>query len=176
MNSIKNIILVSSILVLSGFAATSSVNWTISENYEIKFSSSTGNPEGIFKTFSGDVQFDESDLTTSNCQLMIDVNSINTGNGMQNKHAISNKWFDAENYPNIEFQSNKISKTETGYSVNGIMSIHGIDKEMTLPFTFSNNVFKSTFSVNRLDFKIGESMKKVSDEIKLELTIPVTQK
>ena len=50
------------------------------------------------------------------------------------------------------------------------------DKEMTLPFTFSNNVFKSTFSVNRIDFKIGESMKKVSDDIKLEVSLPVTKK
>ena len=54
--------------------------------------------------------------------------------------------------------------------------MHGVEKEMTLPFTLSNNVFKSTFSVNRIDFKIGESMKKVSDEIKLEVSIPVNKK
>ncbi|MDG1517687.1 MAG: YceI family protein, partial [Flavobacteriales bacterium] len=85
-------------------------------------------------------------------------------------------WFDAEKYPNIEFKSSNFSKTETGYSVTGTMKMHGVDKEMTLPFTFSNNVFKSTFSVNRIDFKIGESMKKVSDDIKLEVSLPVTKK
>jgi hypothetical protein len=56
------------------------------------------------------------------------------------------------------------------------MKMHGVNKEMTLPFTFSNNVFKSTFSVNRIDFNIGESMKKVSDDIKLEVSLPVTKK
>jgi len=95
---------------------------------------------------------------------------------MKNKHAKSAKWFDAEKYPNIEFQSSNFSKTETGYSVTGTMKMHGVDKEMILPFTFANNVFKSTFSVNRIEFKIGESMKKVSDDIKLEVSLPVTKK
>ena len=176
MKSIKYLLLAGSILVLSAFTINSSINWTISENYEIKFSSSTGDPEGIFKTITGDIQFDENDLASSKCDLKIDVNSINTGNGMQNKHAISEKWFDAENYPNMEFQSSKFSKTETGYSVTGTMKMHGVDKEITLPFTFSNNVFSATFSVNRIDFNIGESMKKVSDDIKLEVSLPVTKK
>ena len=176
MKSLKNIILASSILILSAFTISSSLNWTISEGYEIKFSSSTGDPEGIFKTINGDIQFNENDLASSKFDFKVDVNSINTGNGMQNKHAISAKWFDAEKYPNIEFKSSKFSKTKTGYAVTGTMKMHGVNKEMTLPFTFSNNVFKSTFSVNRIDFKIGESMKKVSDDIKLEVSLPVTKK
>ena len=175
MKSIKNIILTGSILVLSAFTISSSINWTISEGYEIKFSSSTGDPEGIFKTINEDIQFDENDLASSKCNFKVDVNSINTGNGMKNKHAKGKKWFDAKKYPNIEFQSSNFSKTETGYSVTGTMKMHGVDKEMILPFTFANNVFKSTFSVNRIEFKIGESMKKVSDDIKLEVSLPVTK-
>jgi polyisoprenoid-binding protein YceI len=176
MKSIKHLLLAGSITVLSAFTINSSINWTISENYEIKFSSATGNPEGIFKTITGDIQFDDNDLASSKCDLTIDVNSINTGNGMKNKHAKSKKWFDADNYPNIEFKSAKFSKTETGFTVTGMMKMHGVEKEMTLPFTLSNNVFKSTFSINRIDFKIGEPMKKVSDEIKLEVSIPVINK
>ena len=113
MKSLKNIILASSILILSAFTISSSLNWTISEGYEIKFSSATGDPEGIFKTITGDIQFDDKDLGSSKCDLTIDVNSINTGNGMKNKHAKGKKWFDADNYPNIEFKSAKFSKTET---------------------------------------------------------------
>ena len=154
MKSIKNIILASSILILSGFTISSSLNWTISEGYEIKFSSSTGDPEGIFKTINGDIQFNENDLASSKFDIRVNVNSINTGNGMQNKHAISAKWFDADKYPNIEFKSSNFSKTETGYSVTGTMKMHGVNKEMTLPFTFSNNVFKSTFPLIELTSKL----------------------
>ena len=56
MKSLKNIILASSILILSAFTISSYLNWNISEGYEIKFSSSTGDPEGIFKTINGDIQ------------------------------------------------------------------------------------------------------------------------
>ena len=69
MKSLKNIILASSILILSAFTISSSLNWTISEGYEIKFSSSTGDPEGIFKTINGDVQFNENDLASSKLTL-----------------------------------------------------------------------------------------------------------
>ena len=82
MNSIKYMLLAGSILILSAFTINNSRNWTISENYEVKFSSSTGDPQGIFKTITGDIQFDEKDLASSKCNLKIDINSINTRNGM----------------------------------------------------------------------------------------------
>ena len=153
MKSIKYAVLAGAIMVLSAFTVQQSVNWEIADGYSIKFSGSAA--KGIFKTITGDIQFDEHDLASSICVLKVDISSINTGNGMKNKHAKSDKWFDAANYPNIEFQSSKFSKTENGYSVTGIMKIHGIEKELTIPFTKTNNIFKSTFSVNRLDFKVG---------------------
>jgi hypothetical protein len=54
-----------------------------------------------------------------------------------------------------------------------------IKKEIIIPFTFSNSIFKGNFSVNRMDYKIGtmEGMsKKVSNEVKLNITIPVIKK
>ena len=176
MKSIKNIFLAGSIILLSSFMIQQSITWGISEGYSIKFSGTDA--EGIFKTISGDIQFDEQNLVSSKCMLKIDVNSINTGNGTKNKHAKSDKWFDADTYPTIEFSSNSFAKTEKGYSVTGKMKIHGVEKELTIPFTFSENVFKSKFSVNRLDYNVGTMnglMKKVSNEIKLEISIPVSK-
>ena len=57
--------------------------------------------------------------------------------------------------------------------------MHGVSKEIAIPFTFLNAVFKGIFSVNRMDYKIGtmEGMsKKVSNEIKLDISIPVVKK
>jgi len=173
----KLIIPIVLMIVLSAFTMHQSIQWQISEDYSIKFSGTDA--EGVFKTFSGDVQFDAADLARSNCTLKVDVNSINTGNGMKNKHATSNKWFDAEQFPAIEFQSSKFSKTESGYSVTGKLKMHGVEKEVRIPFTFKSEVFASKFSVNRLDYGVGTmkgSSKKVSNEIKLDISIPVTKK
>lgn len=58
------------------------------------------------------------------------------------------------------------------------MKVHRIVKEMTIPFTFENNLFKSNFSVNRMNSNVGTMKgmsKKKSDEIKLDVSIPVSK-
>ena len=98
---------------------------------------------------------------------------------MKNKIAKSDNWFDADKYPSINFISSKFSKSTNGYLVEGTIEMHGIKKQIVIPFTFSSNVFKGNFSVNRTDFGVGtmEGMsKKVSNEIALEISVPVTKK
>tara|TARA_R110002050_G_scaffold219369_1_gene355291 strand:- start:1932 stop:2462 length:531 start_codon:yes stop_codon:yes gene_type:complete len=176
MKTSKFLLALSTIIVLSAFNFKSSVNWKISDGYSVKFSGTDA--EGIFKDLEGDVQFDNANPESSSFMFTVAVNSINTGKGMKNKHAVSDKWFDAEKYPNITFKSSSVSKAGDAFKVTGIMSIHGVSKEMTIPFAFNDNSFSSQFSVNRMDFGVGTMKgmsKKVSNEIKLDVTIPVTK-
>lgn len=176
MKTSKFLLATTAILVLSAFTLKTSVNWKISEGYSVKFSGTDA--EGIFNDLKGDIQFDNVNPENSSFAFIVAVNSINTGKGMKNKHAVSDKWFDAENYPNITFQSNSVSKEGSAYKVTGIMNIHGVAKEMTIPLSFNGDSFTSKFSVNRMDFGVGTMKgmsKKVSNEIKLDVTIPVAQ-
>lgn len=165
------------LLVISAFTIKSAQSWKIAEGYSVKFSSA--DPTGIFTELKGTVLFDEKNLTHSKFDVAIDVNSINTGNGMQNNHAKSADWFDAAKYPTITFTSTSISKTATGYEAIGIMEMHGVQKEFSIPFTIestsSGAIFKSTFDANRNDWNIGQPGKKASDILKIELSIPVTK-
>src|SRR6188768_3226402 len=77
--------------------------WKITDKYNVSFSSNEVG--GIFKTFKGTISFDEQNLATSNFDVTVDVASINTGNGLQNKHAKSDEWLDAAKYPVIHFVS-----------------------------------------------------------------------
>ena len=176
MTQVKFLGMVAAIVFLSAFTVNNSMSWQIADGYSIKFAGTDA--EGIFKTMSGDIHFDENNLDASKFSTSIDVASINTGNGMKNKHAKSKKWFDAENYPAITFNSSKFSKTDAGYEVTGTLEIHGTQKEISIPFTFTDNTFQGEFSVNRLDFGVGTMKgmsKKVSNEIKLEISVPVTK-
>lgn len=148
--------------------------WKIKDTYSIKFSSKDAN--GVFKTFGGSIVFDEKDLAKSKFDLTVDVESINTGNAMQNKHAKSNDWFDADKYPKIKFTSSKIEKTDNGYKAIGSLEMHGTKKDFTVPFTFKNSVFNATFNVNRNDFKVGKPDNGVSNMIKIEASVPVSKK
>lgn len=164
-------------LLTSAFTISNAIQWQIIDGYAIKFAGK--GVKGKFEKFSGDIVFDEKNLDASKFSVSVDVSSISTGNGIKNKHARSDKWFDAKQFPTIHFTSSKFSKTTGGYTVEGTLHLHGVKKSVSIPFTFSNNTFVGSFSVNRLDYGIGtmEGMsKKVSNEIKIDLSVPVTKK
>lgn len=160
------------------FAFSIAKSWEIKKDYSIKFSGEDA--DGIFKTFAGSIVFDEQNLAASKFSVNIDVNSINTGNGMQNKHAKSADWFDAAKYPQILFNSSKISKTGTGWQATGTLEMHGVKKEIAIPFSFvpkgNEAVFTGSFNVNRNDFGIGKPATGNAGVIKVEVYVPVTKK
>ena len=133
---------------------------------------------GDFQQFHGVIIFDEANLQDSKFDVQIDVSSIRTGNWLKTKHAKGKKWFSADQWPRITFKSRAINKTTTGYEVTGVLDMHGITKDITIPFTFENYIFKSQFSVNRTDFNIGKvtgMAKSVGREIVLDISVPVSQ-
>jgi len=162
------------IISASAFTAVKSIDWKIADNYSVKFDG--GDPSGEFTGLKGTISFDPNNLASSKFSTSIDVASINTGNGMKNTHAKSEKWFDAEKYPTITFNSSSISKASTGYQATGTLSMHGVEKEVTIPFTFDNNVFAGSFEINRLDYNINiAEPEHGSAKFKVSVSVPVTQ-
>jgi polyisoprenoid-binding protein YceI len=175
----KMIFSMATLLVLAAvFAFTVVQSWQITDKYNISFSSNDAG--GIFKTFKGSIVFDEQNLAASNFNVSIDVASINTGNGLQNKHAKSDEWFDAAKYPVINYTSKKIVKAGNAYQVTGDLELHGVKKELTIPFSFRNNgseaVFTGSFTVNRSDYHVGKPGGDVAEQIKVDISVPVIKK
>lgn len=161
------------LIASSAFTIYKTQSWKIGDNYSVKFTSS--DPSGVFTGLKGTVEFDEKNLKASKFDVTVDVASINTGNGMQNTHAKSAQWFDAEKYPVIKYSSSAISKTSSGYETKGVLDIHGVQKEVVIPFTFQNNTFTGSFEVNREDFNLNPSNGKAGKVIKVDLTVPVSK-
>jgi len=175
----KFILPVAALLLLTTvFAFTLVQGWQPTDKYNISFSSNDAG--GVFKKFSGNIVFDEQNTAASAFDVTIDAASINTGNGLQNKHAKSDEWFDVAKYPVIKYVSKKITKTAAGYQVVGDMDMHGVKKEVAIPFTFrksgNGGEFKGSFMVNRSDFHIGKPGGDVAEAIKVEVTVPVVKK
>jgi polyisoprenoid-binding protein YceI len=162
------------IIALSAFTTFHSIDWKISDSYSVKFDG--GDPSGEFKGLKATINFDPKDLASSKFIASIDVATINTGNGMKNTHAKSVNWFDAEKYPTINFTSNAISKTVTGYQATGILNMHGVQKQISIPFTFNNNVFEGAFEVNRLDYNINTAEPDHGGaKFKISISVPVNK-
>jgi len=162
------------IIAASAFTVIKSQDWKIADNYSVKFDG--GDPSGQFSGLKGTVSFDPNDLAGSKFDVSIDVATINTGNGMKNTHAKSAMWFDAEKYPTIHFASSSFTKTASGYEVKGTLDMHGVQKEITIPFTFNNNVFEGSFQVSRLDYNINSAEPNHgASTFKVDLSVPVTK-
>ena len=172
----KQLYLFGTVLLMIASASTfiQAQSWKIAEGYSVKFDA--GDPSGEFTGLKGTINFDETNLGTSKFDVSIDPATINTGNGMKNTHAKGAGWFDVEKYPTIAFTSSAITKTAAGYEAKGTLDMHGVKKEITIPFTFSNNTFASTFEVNRKDFNLDDGKhEKMSPTMKVSLTVPVTK-
>ncbi|HEY4112277.1 YceI family protein [Puia sp.] len=166
-------------LLLSGsaFAFITAQNWQIADSYNIAFSSDDAG--GVFKGFKGAIAFDEQNPAASKFDVTIDVSTINTGNGLQNKHAKSDEWFDVAKYPQIHFASKNVAKSGNSYHVTGDLTLHGVTKSITFPFAFkktpAGGLFEGSFTVNRNDYKLGKPGGDVGESIKIDLSVPVTK-
>lgn len=173
----KNILFV--LFIFTVAFSSSAQQYKIAEGFKVVFTNPdvSGNFDELTSTA---LIFNEADLSKSKLNFKIKVASINTGNGLQNKHARAEEWFDADKYPYIEFTSSRIEKTQDGYKAIGKLQIKGETKEVTIPFTFtkkgSKGTFIAKFSVNRNDFGVGKKNAGVADSIKITATIPVIKK
>lgn len=170
-------ILVLAFLSMSAFAWLAAPAWQIADGYSIGFSCNEA--AGIFRDFSGSILFDEQHPAASKFDVVIAVASINTGNGLQNQHAKSDEWFDAAKYPQIRYTSQQIVKVGNGWQSAGALEMHGVKKPLTIPFAFQHTAkganFSGNFIINRSDFGIGKPGGEVDDQIKVSITVPVTQ-
>ena len=169
------------LLISSAYVSITSQEWKIKDDFSIKFSSK--DPSGIFKDFKGTINFDENDLASSKFDLSIDVSSISTGNGMMNKKAQIEEWFDVAKYPQIKFVSTKITKSvksEDGFIIVGNLKIKGAVKETKIPVIYSKSgdgaKFSGFFNVKRSDFNVGHKGDVVPDIMKIDFVVPVIKK
>lgn len=163
-------------VTLTALVITKGGNWIIAPGYSIKFSSS--NASGVFTAFKGSIIFDENNLPGSSFDVNIDAASVNTGIGLKTKHAKDDSWLDVAKYPSIHFRSGRISKTKNGFEVTGTLDLHGVKKQITIPFTFLNNTFTGNFTIARADYNIGTGSsinKMVADKLQINISVPVTK-
>lgn len=150
---------------------------SIESNYSMKFD--TRSTDGTFGGLDGVVIFSPDDLSNAVIDVSVDTKTIDTGMKKKDEHARSSDWLDAEKYPKITFKSSSFTKSENGYLVRGSLTLHGTTKEVSIPFSFENDVFSGSFTINRSDYGVtgsGMKAKFVGEEIAIFYNIPTSLK
>lgn len=90
---------------------------------------------GKFDTFEGAVKVDAKKPETSSVTFTIKVDSINTSEPKRDAHLKTADFFDTAKYPDMTFKSSKVTRKGKGFVATGTLTLHGVSKTITLPFT-----------------------------------------
>lgn len=139
------------------------------------------NVNGTFGGLEGFVILNNNETGFQQIEGSIKAGTIETGIELRNKHLKKEEYFDIQKYPQIFIKSTKITKTSNNnYTGNFNLTIKDITKSLTIPFTFSevNNIYSliGSFSINRLDYKLGEKSIFLSNNVTVNLNFNATLK
>ena len=135
------------------------------------------NINGNFSGVKGTIMFNAKDLNTSEINLSVNANTINTDNSARDKHLRKEEYFGVEKYPLINFKSTKINAATrlNRYNVEGNLTIKGITKPIKfelIAIEKENNLdLKCSFEINRRNFKAGGNSMILSDNVKMDIAI-----
>ncbi|WP_107039405.1 YceI family protein [Brumimicrobium mesophilum] len=111
--------------------------------------------EGSFSGFTGEINFNENNLSQSQINVCIDASTVNTGIEKRDDHLRTKDFFHVEKYPKICFTSTNIIRNNTGYFAEGQLEMHGVKKNVKIPLNYSNNTLLGSLVINRFDYEIG---------------------
>ena len=124
---------------------------------------------GSFKQFNATVETEGNDISTIKVRFTADINSISTNNEQRDAHLRTGDFFDAEKYPQLIFESEKMEKiNEENYKVYGTLTMRGVSKKIILnaeyggitqdPWGNTRIGFSVSGKINRKDFGVSFSM------------------
>jgi polyisoprenoid-binding protein YceI len=141
---------------------------------------------GKFSDFDIQLNYDEVDVTKSSVTATIKVASIDTGIQGRDEDLRSPKFFDADKFPNIVFESKRVEKQGDHFLATGTLTMHGVSREVALPITITGTFtdpatkkqvmgFGANLTLNRRDYGINWENSAlatfVGDNVDVELEI-----
>jgi polyisoprenoid-binding protein YceI len=125
------------------------------------------NVKGQFASVQGVLALDETDLTNSHVEALIEASSINTRDAQRDAHLKSADFFDVEKFPTLSFKSTRISRVDDGeLAVVGDLAIHGVTRNVAFtvegptppakdPWGNTRVGLSATTKINRKDFGLN---------------------
>jgi polyisoprenoid-binding protein YceI len=134
--------------------------------------------EGHFTRFSTEIDFDPDHPETSRIVAAIDPASAVTGDTQRDGALPGKDWFDIARFPQAKFETIAIRKTgATAYEATGTLTIRGVTKSITLPFTLAitgNTAHaKGHLNLVRTVFGVGQGAWTSGQWVALEVGVDV---
>lgn len=143
----------------------------VSSNVLFKIKNAGLTVEGRFTNLEAEINFLPNNLKASTINASLDVNTINTSIKSRDNHLKKGEYFDVAKFPKITITSSFFGKKGNAYNGYFKLTIKGITKDVTIPFTFENGVFKGEFTVDRRDFNVGGNSMIMGDKVLIQVEL-----
>ncbi len=122
------------------------------------------NVKGQFTDVKGVLTLDETALTDSHIEAVIDAASVHTRDAQRDAHLKSADFFAVEKFPTLSFKSTNVSRVRDGeLAVAGDLTIHGVTRKVVFtvegptapgkdPWGNTRMGLSATTKINRKDF------------------------
>ncbi len=143
---------------------------------------------GHFGNIGGSIVWNEGDITKSTVNVTIDVTTVDTGVAARDADLKSDHFFDVAKFPTATFVSTSVSKSGSGLTVSGNLTLHGVTKPVVLQIDGPRGPlpgmdkkphagFTATTTVKRTDFGIGTKYppSMVGDDVNLTIDLDMAK-
>jgi cytochrome b561 len=117
--------------------------------------------DGKFKSWQAEISFDPANPAAGHAKVTIDMASAATGDRQRDSALPTSDWFDAKKTPQALFEATGFkSLGGNQYEAAGTLTIRGIKKDVTLPFTLDiagdEAHAKGKLDIVRTDYGVGQ--------------------
>ena len=168
-------------LLLPAAALAAPPLWTVDRAHSRLAFSSTVSGKGFtgsFRSWDAVIHFDPKDLAHSDVAATVDMASFVTGNADRDALLPSEDWFWVGHFPKATFVAHGFQPAGAGrYLAAGTLTLRGVAKPLTLPFTLTLNgptaTMNAQVSLNRLAFGVGQGDWQATDTVPAAVTVDV---
>ena len=140
--------------------------------------------KGTFHKFTAAVDFAPDALPSAHFDVTIDLNSIDSKDNDRDKTIRGGDIFDVAHFPSAHYVTRSFTKTATGYTAIGALTLHGVTKDVPINFQFVTSPaatkLEGTASLKRLDFGVGQgdwkSTEWIADAVKVSFSLSLKPK
>lgn len=136
---------------------------------------------GRFDKFAGKFTWDKEKPAESTIQVDVETASIDSNWAERDKHLRSPDFLDVEKIPTATFKSTKYTGDAKGGKLEGMLTLHGISKPITLDVKFIGEGpdpwggyragFSATTSLKRADYGISYNLGPTSETMDFDLFV-----
>jgi polyisoprenoid-binding protein YceI len=141
---------------------------------EFQFEQAGAQNKGKFTKFQTTLDFSPDNPQAGKLDVVVDVNSLDTGDKERDDALRGADLLSVAKFPQAHFTSTQITKTASGYDAAGKLTLHGVTKDIHVPFSFKSAdaaYLTGKTILKRLDFGVGQGDYKSTEWVGGDVTV-----